>query len=106
MEVGTNNDGDAEADLHTATPGMQSVKSKEVDASGDTASGGKESFKSNREVRDSIFKSLFGELSYLLMLYRILHPEDTAVTEADLQNVTLHPVLALNGLFNDLSFTV
>ena len=41
----------------------------------------------------------------MLELYKALHPEDTTVTENDIQIVTLNTVL-VNGIYNDLGFLV
>lgn len=54
-------------------------------------------------VKDSVFTDLFGHSKYLLQLYQALHPEDTGVSEADLQAVTLENVFT-DDLYNDLGF--
>ena len=59
----------------------------------------------NRTVKDSVFRDLFSQPEYLLELYKVLHPEDTTATEADLGNVTIRNVL-MGNLYNDLGFTV
>ena len=56
-------------------------------------------------IKDSIFRDLFSQPAYLLQLYKVLHPEDTTVTESDLGNVTIQNVL-MGQLYNDLGFTV
>ena len=48
---------------------------------------------------------MFSNPKYLLKLYRVLHPEDESITEADLEIVTLQSIL-LNGIYNDLGFLV
>ena len=48
---------------------------------------------------------MFSNPKYLLQLYRVLHPEDESITEADLEIVTLQSIL-LNGIYNDLGFLV
>lgn len=58
-----------------------------------------------RNIKDSVFTSLFSDKKYLLQLYRSLHPEDRSVTEDDLTTVTLEHVLT-NGIYNDLGFMV
>lgn len=58
-----------------------------------------------RTAKDSVFLDLFRNKSYLLELYKTLHPEDTGVTEESLANVTIENVLTDN-LYNDLGFTV
>lgn len=58
-----------------------------------------------RNIKDSVFTNMFGDKKYLLQMYKALHPEDTKVTEDDLNIVTLQNVL-VNDLYNDLGFTV
>ena len=58
-----------------------------------------------RKIKDSLFIFLFQIKRYLLELYKVLHPEDTTVTENDIQIVTLNTVL-VNGIYNDLGFLV
>lgn len=58
-----------------------------------------------RKIKDSLFIFLFQVKRYLLELYKALHPEDTTVTENDIQIVTLNTVL-VNGIYNDLGFLV
>lgn len=58
-----------------------------------------------RKIKDTVFSKLFEDYNNLLLLYKALHPEDTDVTVNDLQEVLLENVL-LDGLYNDLSFTV
>ena len=57
------------------------------------------------KVKDSVFSDLFGNKHNLLLLYRVLHPEDTDATEDDIRDVTIKNVLVKN-LYNDLGFTV
>ena len=42
-----------------------------------------------RKAKDSVFLDLFQNKSYLLKLYRTLHPEDTTATEDSLTDVTI-----------------
>ncbi|MBP3855386.1 MAG: hypothetical protein IK990_07250 [Ruminiclostridium sp.] len=58
-----------------------------------------------RRSRDSFFVVLFTNMEYVLRLYKELHPEDTDVTEADINVQTIKSVL-FNTLYNDLGFTV
>ncbi len=58
-----------------------------------------------RKIKDSLFISLFQVKPYLLALYKVLHPEDSTVTQDDIQIVTLNTVL-VNGIYNDLGFLV
>lgn len=58
-----------------------------------------------RKAKDSVFVDLFKNKSYLLELYKTLHPEDTTATEDSLMNVTITNVLTDN-LYNDLGFIV
>ncbi len=58
-----------------------------------------------RTIKDSVFADLFQDKRYLLQLYKALHPEDTDVTEDDLNDITIKNVLTDN-IYNDLGFTV
>ena len=58
-----------------------------------------------RTIKDSVFTDLFQDKKYLLQLYKALHPEDTDVTENDLNDITIKNVLTDN-IYNDLGFTV
>ena len=58
-----------------------------------------------RRSKDSVFVDLFTNTEYVLRLYKELHPEDTDVTEADINVQTIKSVL-VNTLYNDLGFTV
>ena len=44
-------------------------------------------------IKDSVFTNLFRDKKYLLQLYNTLHPDDTSVTEDDINDVTLEHVL-------------
>ena len=59
----------------------------------------------NRNIKDSVFTSLFRDRNYLLQLYQALHPEDRNVTKTDLKYLTLDNTL-MNGIYNDLGFQV
>lgn len=63
------------------------------------------SSKPNHVAKDNVFRSLFSEPQYLLQLYQALHPDDTSVTEQDLQIVTMGQMF-FNGSYNDLGFLV
>ena len=39
--------------------------------------------------KDTVFRDMFSNPKYLLQLYRVLHPEDESITEADLKIVTI-----------------
>ena len=58
-----------------------------------------------RTIKDSVFTDLFQDKKYLLQLYKALHPEDTDVTEDDLNDITIKNVLTDN-IYNDLGFRV
>ena len=58
-----------------------------------------------RTAKNSVFFDLFQNKSYLLKLYKTLHPEDTTATEDSLTDVTITNVLTDN-LYNDLGFIV
>lgn len=55
-------------------------------------------------IKASVFTDLFTISKYLLQMYRVLHPEDTSVTEADLTDVT-HVNILINQQYNDLGFS-
>ena len=61
--------------------------------------------KMSRTSKDALFCDLFSQPEYLFELYRVLHPEDTETTMADLEIVSLDRVLT-DGEYNDLGFTV
>ena len=58
-----------------------------------------------RNIKDCVFTDLFSNKKYLLELYLSLHPEDTGITEDDLNDITIENVL-VNDLYNDLGFRV
>ena len=55
----------------------------------------------NRQAKNSVFLNLFTRKEYQLRLYKELFPEDTAITEDDLELVTLDNVLTVHP-YNDL----
>jgi len=59
----------------------------------------------NRKAKDSLFTSLFNEPKYALQLYKILHPEETDITENDIQPATLNNTFT-TGRYNDLGMLV
>ncbi|MEZ3472819.1 MAG: hypothetical protein K1W27_08310 [Lachnospiraceae bacterium] len=61
--------------------------------------------KAKRTAKNSVFLDLFQNKSYLLKLYKTLHPEDITATEYSLTNITIENVLTDN-LYNDLGFIV
>ena len=56
-----------------------------------------------RTAKNSVFLDLFQNKSYLLKLYKTLHPEDITAAEDSLTDVTITNVLTDN-LYNDLGF--
>ena len=46
-----------------------------------------------RKIKDSVFTNLFQDKKYLLRLYKALHPEDSDVTEDDINDVTIKHIL-------------
>ncbi len=58
-----------------------------------------------RKIKDSVFTNLFQNKKYLLRLYKALHPEDSAVTEDDIKDVTIKHIL-VDADYNDLGFSV
>ncbi len=59
----------------------------------------------DRKTRDSLFTDLFHHPKYALQLYKVLHPEETDVTEKDITAVTLRNIFA-SGFYNDLGMMV
>ena len=55
----------------------------------------------NRQAKNSVFLNLFMRKEYQLQLYKELFPQDTTITEDDLELVTLDNVLAIHP-YNDL----
>ncbi|MCD7751144.1 MAG: hypothetical protein LUI10_05320 [Lachnospiraceae bacterium] len=87
--------------MNSASKDQTPAKEKAVDLSTDP----RRIPKANRNVKDSVFRDLFSDKKYLLMLYQTLHPEDKDCTEDDLTCVTLEQVLIRN-IYNDLGFLV
>lgn len=58
-----------------------------------------------RNIKDSVFTSLFGDPENAVQLYRSLHPEDTQVSAAECKIVTIETILA-SGVYNDLGLQV
>mgnify|MGYP006876755281 CR=1 FL=1 len=58
-----------------------------------------------RTAKNSVFLDIFQNKSYLLKLYKTLHPEDAIATEDSLTDITIENVLTDN-LYNDLGFIV
>ncbi len=56
-----------------------------------------------RTIYDSVFTDLFKIPEYTLQLYQALHPEDVAMTEEQIQIVTLENLLLIQP-YNDLGF--
>lgn len=46
-----------------------------------------------RKIKDSVFTNLFQDKKYLLQLYKALHPEDSDVTEDEIEDITIKHVL-------------
>ena len=61
--------------------------------------------KAKRIAKNSVFLDFFQNKSYLLKMYKTLHPEDITATEDSLTDVTIENVLTDN-LYNDLGFIV
>ena len=55
----------------------------------------------NRQAKNSVFLNLFTRKEYQLRLYKELFPQDTTITEDDLELVTLDNVLTIHP-YNDL----
>lgn len=58
-----------------------------------------------RKIKDSVFTNLFQDKKYLLQLYKVLHPEDSYVTEDEIEDITIKHVL-VDADYNDLGFSV
>ena len=54
-----------------------------------------------RAIKDSVFTMLFSDQSYIMELYRSLHPEDTTITPEELKTITLETAL-VTSIYNDL----
>lgn len=61
--------------------------------------------KAKKTAKDSVFRDLFENPTYLLQLYQVLHTEDTEVTEDQISSVTIKNIL-LDQMYNDLGFIV
>lgn len=59
----------------------------------------------NRQAKNSVFLNLFSRKEYQLRLYQELFPEDTTVTENDVEMVTIENVLTIHP-YNDLGLLV
>jgi len=59
----------------------------------------------NRTIKDSVFTNLFSQKKNVLEMYRVLHPEDTAASEDDIEIWSLRNVL-VTDIYNDLGFSV
>lgn len=64
--------------------------------------GGKEI---KRNIKDSVFSALFKEPKYLRELCSVLKPDVTKEELDSIRDVTIENIL-INGLYNDLAFTV
>ncbi len=87
--------------MNSVSKDQTPAKEKTADLSTDS----RQIQKANRNVKDSVFRDLFSDKKYLLMLYQTLHPEDKDCTEDDLTCVTLEQILIRN-IYNDLGFLV
>ena len=58
-----------------------------------------------RNIKDSVFSALFKEPKYLRELCRVLKPDVTKEELESIRDVTIENIL-INGLYNDLAFTV
>ena len=65
----------------------------------------KELLKVRREAKNTVFIDLFHIPKYRYELFRTLHPEITDVTEDDIEEITLNPVI-LNHSYNDLGLLI
>ena len=55
----------------------------------------------NRQAKNSVFLNLFMRKEYQLQLYKELFPQDTTITEDDLEMITMDNVLTIHP-YNDL----
>ena len=55
----------------------------------------------NRQAKNSVFLNLFMRKEYQLRLYKELFPQDTTITEDDLEMITMENVLTIHP-YNDL----
>jgi hypothetical protein len=56
-------------------------------------------------IKDTVFCNLFSDKKYLFQLYKALHPENTDVSENDIEPITLEAVL-MADIYNDVGFKV
>ncbi|MCD7864154.1 MAG: hypothetical protein LUG61_11785 [Lachnospiraceae bacterium] len=87
--------------MHSAFKDQTPAKEKAADVPTDP----RQIPKANRELKDSVFRDLFLDKKYLLLLYRTLHPEDENCTEHELICMTLEQIL-VRDIHNDLGFRV
>lgn len=64
-----------------------------------------DNYTAKHNAKDSVFTNLFSYLNNVVEAYKVLHPEDSNVTEDDIQISTLSSVI-VNHLINDLGFFV
>ena len=71
----------------------------------DMSEESKELLKVRREAKNTVLIDLFHIPKYRYELFRTLHPEITDVTEDDIEEITLNPVI-LNHPYNDLGLLI
>lgn len=65
----------------------------------------KEKTETKRNIKDSVFTTLFADPDYTLRMYKEMHPEDTEIQKSDINIVTLKNVFVKDH-FNDLGFMI
>lgn len=56
-----------------------------------------------RKYKDSVFVTLFSDKAALFDLHKTLFPDDSSITEADIEDCRLNRVLS-NGIYNDVAY--
>ena len=54
--------------------------------------------RTKRNTKDSVFTHLFSFPEYQLKMYQALHPEDTEVSESDIETITRNCVIAQHAM--------
>ena len=94
---------DTKQEVNTVT-GEQKMAYAELETAYNTLKAENDAIKRdrvNRQAKNSVFLNLFMRKEYQLRLYKELFPQDTTITEDELELVTLDNVLAIHP-YNDL----
>ena len=69
------------------------MNNQKKDSSNRSGNGINETEIAKYTIKDSVFTNLFQDKKYLIQLYKVLHPEDTDITEKELKDITIHNIL-------------